>query len=191
MWALGGSEARAARAARDRRFQTLIAPHLDAAFNLAARLTLRPGVAEDMVQDACVAALNGLEDFRGGDARVWLLTIVRRRCFNWMRETRLRAARPLVGEDGDFWEIADPRAPDPEADAIAADSAARLRRLVDALPPSLREALVLREYETLSYQEIATVTGAPIGTVMSRLARARSALAESLLAQNPNREAWR
>jgi RNA polymerase sigma factor (sigma-70 family) len=165
-----------------RRFQALALPHADAAYNLAMRLARTPEAAEDIVQDAYVRALSGFANFRGGDARSWILTIVRNRFYDWARERKLKATAPLavVGDGGeddfDYW---DPDQETPEDSLVRKDEATRVRNLIDGLPPRLREVIVLKEMEDLSYRQIAEITGAPIGTVMSRLSRARALLTES------------
>jgi RNA polymerase sigma-70 factor (ECF subfamily) len=165
------------------RFAALVLPHTDAAYNLALRLTRQPDAAEDIVHDAFLRALTALADFRGGDARTWTLAIVRNRAFDWLRERRRRATVPLtrvVSDDPDDDLEFDPPDPDqetPEQLLIRKGEAAALHALIDTLSPVLREVLVLREMEDLSYRQIAEVTGAPIGSVMSRLARARAQLA--------------
>ncbi|HEY5070591.1 MAG TPA: sigma-70 family RNA polymerase sigma factor [Caulobacteraceae bacterium] len=161
-------------------------PHADAAYNLARRLTRGSDAAEDIVQDAFVRALAGFDAFRGGDARAWLLTIVRNRFYDWLRERRLKATTPLTAP-GTFDEAGEDAAQDytdldadtPESELLRKDEALSMRALIDRLPTRLREVLVLREMEHLSYREIAEITGAPIGSVMSRLARARAALGEA------------
>jgi RNA polymerase sigma-70 factor (ECF subfamily) len=184
----GSSEAE-----RMRRFQAQVLPHADAAYNLALRLTRRPETAEDLVHDAFVSALGGFEAYRGGDARAWILAIVRNRAFDWLREARRKATLPLgpasddPDDDGD-WEPPDPGQETPEAALIRKGEAEGLRRLIDALPPRLREVLVLREIEELSYRQIAEITDAPIGSVMSRLARARARLGEAWRRANAVRE---
>jgi len=165
-----------------RRFATLALPHADAAYNLALRLTRSPETAEDIVQDAYVRALAGFDAYRGGDPRAWILTIVRNRFYDWARERKLKATAPLsaVGDDGeddfDYW---DPDQQTPEDALARKDEAASVQSMVDGLPPRLREVIVLKEMEDLSYRQIAEITGAPMGTVMSRLSRARALLAET------------
>ena len=138
------------------------------------------------MQDAYVKALSGFDGFRGVDPRAWILTIVRNRFYDWARERKLKATGPLsvVGDgaedDFDYW---DPDQETPEDALARKDEAARVRALVDGLPPRLREVIVLKEMEDLSYRQIAEITGAPIGTVMSRLSRARALLAETWKAQ--------
>lgn len=165
-------------AERARRFREVALPQLDAAYNLARHLVRDANAAEDIVQDACLRALRGIDGYRGGDPRAWLLRIVRNRCYDWMRERRLDRTVPLpTGPDGpdDTAEadLPDPDQATPEQVLAGADEAAAVRAVVARLPAPLREALVLREMEDLSYRQIAEVAGIPLGTVMSRLARAR------------------
>lgn len=167
----------------DRRhhFEALALPHLDAAYNLARWLSRSPAEAEDIVQDAMVRALRGFDGLRGDDARPWLMTIVRN-CWR-DRAARVGARRqvPLpTGADGP--ELVDDGL-DAEAAAVRASEARRMRATIAALPDDFREVLILREMEDLSYREIAEATGAPIGTVMSRLARARALLKETWMAE--------
>jgi RNA polymerase sigma-70 factor (ECF subfamily) len=137
-----------------------------------------------VVHDAFLRAMTGFAQFRGGDPRAWLLRIVRNRAFDWLREVRLKRAAPLGGDDPDDpdWDVGDPDQPTPEEALMRKGTAAGVHAVLDGLPPRLREVLVLREMEELSYREIAEITEAPIGTVMSRLARARALAAERLLA---------
>ena len=148
-------------------FETAVLPHLNAAHNLGRWLVRDPSLAEDVVQDGMVRALAYFATFRGGDARAWLMQIVRNVAYTAL------AARPMA----ELPEIdpADP-ADDPEAALARRQSAATLDQALAALPVELRECLVLRELEELSYKEIAHVVGVPVGTVMSRLWRARQAL---------------
>ncbi|HVZ07411.1 sigma-70 family RNA polymerase sigma factor [Rhodopila sp.] len=152
-------------------------PHLAAAFNLARWLTGNPADAQDVVQDAYLRAFRYFDSFRGGDFRVWLLSIVRNSFLTWVRDNR---SGHLVFEPGltditgaDSW--ADPT-PGPEAILLEQLDRDTLTVLVAALPAEYREVLVLRELEDLSYKEIARIADVPVGTVMSRLARARRAL---------------
>jgi RNA polymerase sigma factor (sigma-70 family) len=165
-----------------RRFEALVLPHTDAAYNLALRLTREPEAAEDIVHDAFLRALGGFAGYHGGDPRAWILTIVRNRAFDWLRERKRRATvsmtSSVVHESGDELDF-DPPDPDqetPEEALIRKGEAAGLHALIGALPPVLREALVLREMEELSYRQIAEITAVPIGSVMSRLSRARAQL---------------
>jgi RNA polymerase sigma-70 factor (ECF subfamily) len=163
-----------------RRFEAQALPHLDAAYNLARWLARPPVDADDIVQDAMLRALRSFDTFRGDDVKPWLLSIVRNCFLTAIGRTRLRQTVPLPEED----EMAahDPALidaePDPEAAVIQAQHGRRLSDVIAALPQDFREVLVLREMEGLSYREIAQVTGIPIGTVMSRLARARTLLKE-------------
>ena len=166
-------------------FRALVLPHLDSAYNLARYLTRDPDLSEDVVQDAFIRALNALSQFRGGSARAWLLTIVRNCCHSAMSARRREADR-LVFENG--WSSADfdrvqNHADDqelPEELLGREQESNRLREMIESLPEPFREALVLRDVDDLSYKEIAEVTGVAIGTVMSRLSRARSMAAEIL-----------
>ncbi len=147
--------------------------HLDAAYNLARWLMGNPEDAEDVVQDAYVRAMAGADGFRGGDERAWLLSIVRNGCYSSHRRQRARRTT-------DFDESAhaeDTVTPSPERRAIERDASRRVRLAVQGLAPDFREVIVLREFEGLSYKEIAEVVAAPVGTVMSRLSRARAQLA--------------
>jgi len=159
-----------------RRFEALVLPHTDAAYNLALRLTREPQAAEDIVHDAFLRALGGFAGYHGGDARAWILAIVRNRAFDWLRE---RQRRPTVPDDELGFDPPDPDQPTPEEALIRKDEAAGLHALIGALPPVLREVLVLREMEDLSYRQIAEMTAAPIGSVMSRLSRARAQLGDA------------
>jgi RNA polymerase sigma factor (sigma-70 family) len=144
-------------------------PHLDAAYNLARWMLRDATAAEDVVQEAMLRALTYFASFRGGNARAWLLQIVRTTALN-----ALAAPRPEHASE-EMEEIADP-ANDPEQDYAARQRRSRLDSALAALPLELRECLVLRELEELSYKEIARITDVPIGTVMSRLWRARQEL---------------
>jgi RNA polymerase sigma factor (sigma-70 family) len=172
-------------------FKRLILPHLDGAYNLARYLTRDPVLSDDIVQDAFVRAFRAFGQFRGGSPRAWLLAIVRNCC-------RAAQAGPagvmgLVVHESSLSEDqalqlereAD-ASPSPEDEAIRKSEAEGLRRAIEAMPEPFREAIVLRELEDLSYAEIAEVTGVPIGTVMSRLARGRSMLAGALLPHAAN-----
>ncbi len=173
---------------RRRRFEALMLPHLDAAYNLARWLTRNVHDADDIVQDAYLRAYRSFDGFRGEDAKPWLLAIVRN-CHRSARErARAMIAVPLAADDGtgpDRDEAAGWPASaveDPEAQAMRTDAARALAGLLAALPETYREVLVLREFEELSYREIASIIDSPIGTVMSRLARARAMLREHWLA---------
>ena len=158
-----------------RRFESLVMPHLDAGYNLA-RWLLRDGHdARDATQDACLRALRSIDTLRGEQARPWFLTIVRHACYDWIERN------PRPGDEASQAIAAvDPRA-DPLLDAIRHAEADALAAAIAALPLAYREVIVLRELEELSYLEIARVAAIPIGTVMSRLARARRLLRRSPL----------
>ncbi|MDR3528946.1 MAG: sigma-70 family RNA polymerase sigma factor [Rhodopila sp.] len=158
---------------RNRRFELLAMPHLDAAFNLARWLTGNTADAEDVVQDAYLRAFRYLDAFRGDNFRVWLLTIVRNSFLNWLKDNR--SGRLLFQAAPADLDWADPD-PGPEAMLLDRVDSETLGILVAQLPAEYREVLILREIEDLSYKDIAAVTGAPAGTVMSRLSRARLAL---------------
>lgn len=161
------------------RFDALVLPHLDAAYNLARWLTRDTHDAEDVVQDACIRALKYIGSLEGGDARGWFLKIVRNAFYDWLGRNR---PAEVVNDENEAVDAAvDPVAISPEQ---AAMRKAELRMLADAveeLPLQYREVLILRELEELSYKEIARVADIPVGTVMSRLARARGLLQRSPL----------
>lgn len=155
------------------RFDREVLPHLDAAYNLARWLAHDPHDAQDIVQDACVRALRYGGSLRGGNGRAWFLTIVRNAFYDWVGRNR---PVEVVRDGADaIDEVADPAA-DPEASAIRSADARSLARALAELPLQYREVIVLRELEEMSYREIASVVGIPIGTVMSRLSRARAML---------------
>ena len=158
------------------RFERVVLPHLDDAYTLARYLLRDEHDAQDAVQDAVLRALRYFDSYRDGDARAWLLTIVRNRCLTWQRRERVR--RSVIPFAGDGTDAADPREAD--APAIERSDRAALERLIGTLPTEFREVIVLREIEELSYKEISEIVGVPIGTVMSRLARARKRLAAAL-----------
>ena len=169
---------------RRRRFESLALPHLDAAYNLARRLTRPPLDADDIVQDAMLRAFRGFETFRGDNMKPWLLSIVRNCHLTAVGRTRHTLDVPLPSDAEldleDHGLIVDD--PDPEASVIQTQQGRQLIGIIDRLPPAFREVLMLREMEDMSYREIAEITGAPIGTVMSRLARARALLKQTWLA---------
>ena len=157
-----------------RSFEEVVLPHLDAAFNYARWLTRNDADAEDVVQDAYVRALRFFSSLRGDDARAWLLTIVRN---TWYGRFPRRAGRAVVTVPDENAENRADARPDPEAQMIQQQAVEQVRRALETLPADFREVLVLRELEGLSYKEIGTIVGIPLGTVMSRLARARERLA--------------
>jgi RNA polymerase sigma-70 factor (ECF subfamily) len=157
---------------RRQRFEALALPHLDAAYNLARWLSRSPADADDIVQDAMLRAFRAFDGFRGGDIKAWLLTIVRNCWLSAGKATKRRGHTPLDEQE----LVAEG---DPEGDAIQQGTRRRLDALIAGLPEEFREVLILREMEDMSYREIAEITGVPIGTVMSRLARARATLRET------------
>jgi RNA polymerase sigma-70 factor (ECF subfamily) len=168
--------------AQDQRtlFEQTVLPHLAAAYNLARWLTHNDQDAEDVVQEAYLRAFRFFGGFHGGDSRAWLLTIVRHTCYTWLRQQRAHDLITVFDED-----LHTPECPtaDPETQLVQQASAQALRAAVEALPVEFREVVVLRDLEELSYKEIATIANIPIGTVMSRLARARKRLQQALLTQ--------
>jgi RNA polymerase sigma factor (sigma-70 family) len=164
-------------ASRLARFEQALLPHLDAAHNLARWLTGSSEDARDMVQDACVRALTFFDGFHGEDGRGWLLTIVRNTCYDFLRKNRRQAE--MLSEAVEV-ESAPDRMPDPEAMQLRHADQRLVQAGIERLPAEYREVLVLRELEEMSYKQIAQVTGVPVGTVMSRLARARKRLREAL-----------
>jgi len=156
------------------RFEELILPHLDAAHDLAHELTLNPYDAEDVVQDACVRALKYIGALHGNDGKPWFLMIVRHACYDWYQRNH---PAEIVGDDHTGIDLAiDYAAIDPEQAALRRAASRALADAVAELPLAFREVLILRELEELSYKEIARIADIPIGTVMSRLARARGLL---------------
>jgi len=158
-------------------FEQDVLPHLDAAYNLARWLMRNEQDAQDVVQEACLRAFRFFSGFHGGDARAWLMKIVRNTCYTW-----LHANRPLqdAAEFDENVSPADYHAPDPEELLLQNDSGNLLHQALENLPSSLREILILREIEGMSYREIADITGVPLGTVMSSLSRARGRLRQAL-----------
>jgi RNA polymerase sigma-70 factor (ECF subfamily) len=165
------------------RFEQLVLPHVDAAFNLARWLLRRREDAEDVAQEALLRACRFFRGFHGGDARAWLLQIVRNSCYTWLEKNRPMELSVAFDE-----ELHLQTCPTPETLAIAGNDRERLTRALETLPPRYREILVLRELEECSYKEIAAITSIPIGTVMSSLSRARRQLS-SVLASSSGKEA--
>lgn len=159
-------------------FEELVLPHLDAAYNLARWLTRNDADAEDVVQEAYLRAFRFFGGFRGEDGRAWLLRIVRNTCYTWMQ--RNRSPELNLPLDDELHEAQSDDL-DPEAILLQNASAQELRQAVQELPPEFREVLVLRELDELSYRQIAAVANLPLGTVMSRLARARKRLQHILV----------
>jgi RNA polymerase sigma factor (sigma-70 family) len=166
-----------------RRFEAVAMPYLDDAYRLARWLTRSGTDAEDVVQDAFLRAFAAIGGYAGGNPRAWVLTIVRRTAYSWMAKNR--PALLVVTDDLEAVERAQTAPGEgcgatPESLLIAAQDGERLSRAIEALSPPFREALVLRDVQGLSYREIAEVMEIPIGTVMSRLARARGVLVKAL-----------
>ena len=158
-------------------FEEAVMPHLDAAYNLARWLMRNEYDAQDMVQEAYLRALRFFGGFHGDDARAWLLTIVRNTCYTWLKRNKTTEL------SGDFEEVVltmESDEPDPEASHVLKVEKQLVNEAIEKLPLEFREVVILRELEELSYKEIATITGIPIGTVMSRLSRARKRLFVSL-----------
>ena len=162
-------------------FDTVVLPHLDAAYRLARWLMRDADVAEDVVQDASVRALRYFRTFVGGDGRAWFLRIVRNTCYGWRRN---RNQPPIDSFDEEQHSGARPSS-DPETLLLQIDHATLIARALCRLPDHYRRLLVLRELEGLSYRELSDVIGIPMGTVMSRLSRAREALRGALDAELP------
>ncbi|HEY3918480.1 MAG TPA: sigma-70 family RNA polymerase sigma factor [Stellaceae bacterium] len=166
-------------------FEAAVLPHLDAAYNLARWLTRNPADAEDVVQEAVLRAATYFGSFRGANARAWLLQIVRNTAYASRALVRGAIIVALPGDDRDAAPAAEliDTGDDPETALLKREDRARVTRLLAALPVDLRETLVLREIEELAYKEIAQITQTPIGTVMSRLWRARRMLAAAVQAE--------
>jgi len=165
-----------------RRFTEIVLPHLDDAYGLARWLTGNRTDAEDVVQDACMRALTSLEAATVLQPRAWLLTIVRNTAYTWLAKNRSKTV--LLTDDAQLLEAAAAKepasSPDPEEALIAASDHNTLQSAIEALPHLFREVVVMRDVNGLSYREIAVAVGAPVGTVMSRLSRARGLLIGSL-----------
>ena len=153
-------------------------PHLDAAYALARWLTRNDADAADVVQEAALRAFRYFDTYREGDAKSWMLRIVRRTCYSWLERNRPGDVLPLDEEEVLDEEVLSARGAVSNTESLL-QSRSDLRRLdvlIEALPAPLREVIVLRELQELGYREIGEIIGVPIGTVMSRLHRARSAL---------------
>jgi RNA polymerase sigma-70 factor (ECF subfamily) len=162
-------------------FEQIVLPHLDAGFNLARWLTGNDRDAEDVTQDACVRALKFFSGFRGSNARAWFLTVVRHTSWTWLR--RERGHREEVEFDEELHGGED-LSTSPETVLTRKADIAAVRQAIETLAPEFREVLILRELEDCAYKEIAEIAGIPVGTVMSRLARARHQL-QTALAPHP------
>ena len=160
-------------------FEAEVVPLLDVAYNLARWLTRNDQDAQDVVQEAYIRAFRSFAGFRGGNTRAWLLKIVRNTCFTWLQQNR-RIQQSVEFDEEVF--NSDSYSPNPEEILLQSASRLAVHQALESLPDNFREVLVLRELEELSYQEIADITGAPMGTIMSRLSRSRDALRQSLTA---------
>jgi RNA polymerase sigma factor (sigma-70 family) len=165
----------------DARFKSVVLPHLADAYALARWLTGSRVDAEDVVQDACLRAFRGIGNFSNGNARAWVLTIVRHTAYTWLGKNRPAALVMVEDVEGvKGAQFGEPDVETPETALIAKADAGLLEAAITALPAPFRETLVLRDVQGLAYREIAEVTQVPIGTVMSRLARARHRLIATL-----------
>jgi RNA polymerase sigma factor (sigma-70 family) len=169
----------------ERRFATVVLPYLADAYALARWLTNSHADSQDVVQDACLRALHGIGNFADGDARSWVLTIVRRTAYDWLNRNRPETI--VLAEDLDDLEC--PQLPEPDAGTaeswlIDREDETLVKNAIAALPAHYRQTLALRHLQDLTYREIAEITGVSIGTVMSRLSRARCYLAKRLKRRN-------
>jgi RNA polymerase sigma factor (sigma-70 family) len=168
--------------AENAQFRKVVMPHLQEAYTLARWITRSRGDAEDVVQDACLRAFRSIGSYAGGNARAWVLTIVRNTAYSWLRKNR----STVVVQVEDLADVESTQlaaASDsgtPESLLITENDAARLEAAISSLPDTFRETLVLRDVQGLEYREIAAITGVPVGTVMSRLARGRGRLMANL-----------
>ena len=173
---------------RNRRFVEQVLPHAAAAYNLARWLSRNDADARDIVQETYVRALRYFDSYHGGSARAWLLTIVRNTAYTWL-STKPRSSPSQLADE--IPPVDDPSVVDRDTSAdplvglARQQEADRLRQAIAQLPTEHREVLVLRELEDLSYRQIASIVGCPIGTVMSRLSRARNELGDRLRREAP------
>jgi RNA polymerase sigma-70 factor, ECF subfamily len=178
---LAAQEARSKRSmdsSQLKEFERTFLPHMSAAYNLARWLTRSEQDAEDVVQEAYLRAVRFFEGFRGGDSKAWFLTIVRNAGYSWLQ--RSQGHGPTTPFDAEMHDVEDP-GQGPEMELLQSATRKDVLEALESLPVEFREALVLRELEGLSYKEIAEVSSLPIGTVMSRLTRARQRLRQLLL----------
>jgi RNA polymerase sigma-70 factor (ECF subfamily) len=158
-------------------FEQAVLPHLDAAYNLARWLARNDQDAQDIVQEAYLRAFRFFPAYRGGDARSWIMKIIRNTCYSWLHQNR-----PLqdATEFDENLFLPDSRVPNPEEVVLQSDSGTLVRKALEKLPANFREVLVLREIDGMSYKEIAEITGMAAGTVMSSLSRARGRFRQAL-----------
>ncbi|MFO1109614.1 MAG: sigma-70 family RNA polymerase sigma factor [Bradyrhizobium sp.] len=174
------------------RFNRLVVPHLSDALTIARWLTRNRADADDVLQESCIRAFRSIGQLRDENGRAWILAIVRNTAYTWLRKHRSKAlvlVEDLAEQERIDAELGADRAGandgNPETELIEQADAARLETAIQELPPHFREVLVLRDMQGLEYREIAQVIGAPVGTVMSRLARARQKLIQLLKAEQP------
>jgi len=166
-----------------KRFERLILPHLNAAHNLARWLLKDAMAAQDMVQESSLRAFSAMGRFVDDNARAWFLTIVRNQCYTWLKQQTGRHYVDIDDEEAmsEKDKMALAHTDTPEAWALRMQNRQALQDGLEALPVIFREVIVLKELEDMAYKDIASVTGVPIGTVMSRLARGREMLKKELL----------
>ena len=157
------------------RFEQTVLPYLDAAYNLARWLTRNDTDAEDVVQEAYLRAFKFFDGFHGDNSRAWLLKIVRNSCYTWLQQNRVHELFTEFDE-----QVHRGESENPETLMLGNINTQLLKHALETLPPEFREAVILREFEGFSYREIAGLTEVPVGTVMSRLARARQRLQKCL-----------
>ncbi len=168
------------------RFAQIVLPRIDEGYRLARWLTGSATDAEDVMQEACIKAYRGIESFAEGNARAWFLTIVRNVAYSWLQRHRpaklvsLEDLSPVVQQEIEVGGLMNGTVPTPEDLLLAKQRSVELQKAVETLPLHLRETLVLREFHGLSYREIAAISDIPVGTVMSRLAKARQSLLSRL-----------
>jgi RNA polymerase sigma-70 factor (ECF subfamily) len=174
------------------KFARLVVPHLSDAMTIARWLTRNRSDAEDVLQESCLRAFRSISQLREGNARSWILAIVRNTAYTWLRKNRsesLVLVEDLTEDersDAELGgELANASDENPETQLIERVDVARLEIAIEGLPPQFREVLVLRDIQGLDYREIAQLIGAPVGTVMSRLARARERLIQIIRAEQP------
>ena len=160
-----------------KRFEEAMLPHLAAAYNLARWLTRNDADADDLVQDAYLRALKAFDGFRGDNGRAWLLRIVRNTCYTWLQENRVQELATTFDEE--LYPVENDST-NPETLLMRSADKQFLKEALEKLPLEFREVIVLRELEGMSYKEIAELAAIPVGTVMSRLARARERLQQLL-----------